>query len=71
MCDGSSPDTPHPLAGRAVAVTGTAVLTPRDAGDQWGGHGIVQRAVGGLTHEDIRWRNRPACRRMAEFPGHG
>ncbi|CAM5497071.1 hypothetical protein Sdia_26210 [Streptomyces diastaticus subsp. diastaticus] len=54
-----------------MAVTGTAVLTPRDAGDQWCADGIVQRAVGGLTHEDIRWRNRPACRRMAEFPGHG
>ncbi|MCB5909956.1 penicillin acylase family protein [Streptomyces pinistramenti] len=40
------------------------------AGDQWCADSIVQRAVGGLTHDAISWQNRPTYQQVVEFPSH-
>ncbi|UYX96841.1 penicillin acylase family protein [Streptomyces sp. BI87] len=41
-----------------------------EAGDQWCADSIVQRAVGGLTHKNIQWQNRPTYQQVVEFPSH-
>ncbi|WP_052867496.1 penicillin acylase family protein [Streptomyces niger] len=40
------------------------------AGDQWCSDAIIQRAVGGLTHDPISWQNRPTYQQVVEFPSH-
>ncbi|MHB9754741.1 penicillin acylase family protein [Streptomyces sp. BYX5S] len=40
------------------------------AGDQWCADSIAHRAVGGITHRNIQWQNRPTYQQVVEFPAH-
>lgn len=40
------------------------------AGDQWCADSIGHRAVGGITHRNIQWQNRPTYQQVVEFPAH-
>jgi hypothetical protein len=39
------------------------------AGDQWCADSIVQRPLGGITHDKISTQNRPTFQQVVEFPG--
>ncbi|WP_405700037.1 penicillin acylase family protein [Streptomyces sp. NBC_00069] len=58
---------------QAAAATPAAVY-PADgtcaAGNQWCADSIVQRPVGGLSHPQINWQNRPTYQQVVEFPAH-
>ncbi|WP_371588980.1 penicillin acylase family protein [Streptomyces virginiae] len=58
---------------QAAAATPAAVY-PADgtcaAGNQWCADSIVQRPVGGLTHPQINWQNRPTYQQVTEFATH-
>ena len=62
----------HPQAGGGR--TGRPRSTPGDdqcsAGDQWCADSIVQRTLGGITHDTISWQNRPTYQQVVEFPAH-
>ncbi|GAA1261847.1 penicillin acylase family protein [Saccharothrix xinjiangensis] len=57
----------------AAAVPATAVY-PGDgtcaAGDQWCADSIVHRAMGGITHDEVNWQNRPTYQQVVQFPSH-
>ncbi|WP_443046980.1 penicillin acylase family protein [Streptomyces sp. HB2AG] len=59
---------------KAAAATPAAEVYPGDehcaAGDQWCADSIVQRAVGGITHDPVHWQNRPTYQQVVEFPSH-
>jgi acyl-homoserine lactone acylase PvdQ len=38
------------------------------AGDQWCADTIIQRAMGGITHDKISWQNRPTYQQVVQFP---
>jgi acyl-homoserine lactone acylase PvdQ len=38
------------------------------AGDQWCADSIIQRPLGGITHDKISWQNRPTFQQVVEFP---
>ncbi|MFE3555774.1 hypothetical protein ACFXKW_13030 [Streptomyces sp. NPDC059193] len=58
---------------QAAAATSAAVY-PADgtcaAGNQWCADSIVQRPVGGLSHPQVNWQNRPTYQQVVEFPAH-
>ncbi|MFE5541857.1 penicillin acylase family protein [Streptomyces sp. NPDC056492] len=58
---------------QAAAATPASVY-PADgtcaAGNQWCADSIVQRPVGGLSHPQINWQNRPTYQQVVEFPAH-
>ncbi|KPI08521.1 peptidase S45 penicillin amidase [Actinobacteria bacterium OV450] len=58
---------------QAAAATAADVY-PADgtcaAGNQWCADSIVQRPVGGLSHPQINWQNRPTYQQVVEFPAH-
>ncbi|MFE2478986.1 penicillin acylase family protein [Streptomyces sp. NPDC059389] len=58
---------------RAAAATPASVY-PADgtcaAGNQWCADSIVQRPVGGLSHPQVNWQNRPTYQQVVEFPAH-
>ena len=59
--------------GRAAATPASTVYSGDDtceAGDQWCADAIVQRPLGGITHEQIQWQNRPTYQQVVEFPKH-
>ncbi|THA33513.1 penicillin acylase family protein [Streptomyces sp. A1547] len=66
-------DTVAATLGQAAAATPAAVY-PADgtcaAGNQWCADAIVQRPVGGLSHPQINWQNRPTYQQVVEFPSH-
>ncbi|MEU0808583.1 penicillin acylase family protein [Streptomyces sp. NPDC005970] len=40
------------------------------AGDQWCADSIIQRPLGGVTHDKVHWQNRPTYQQVVEFPNH-
>ena len=42
--------------------------SPCSAGDQWCADSIVQDALGGITHANTTWQNRPTYQQVVEFP---
>lgn len=55
----------------AAAVPATAVYPGDDtcaAGDQWCADSIVHRAMGGITHDEVNWQNRPTYQQVVQFP---
>lgn len=40
------------------------------AGDQWCADSIIQRPLGGITHDKAHWQNRPTYQQVVEFPAH-
>ncbi|TDU74759.1 penicillin amidase [Streptomyces sp. KS 21] len=66
-------DTVAATLKQAAAATPAAVY-PADgtcaAGNQWCADAIVQRPVGGLSHPQINWQNRPTYQQVVEFPSH-
>ncbi|MFE4667744.1 penicillin acylase family protein [Streptomyces sp. NPDC056716] len=40
------------------------------AGDQWCADSLNQRALGGITHPNISWQNRPTYQQVVEFTSH-
>ncbi|MER7794054.1 penicillin acylase family protein [Streptomyces sp. NPDC097640] len=40
------------------------------AGDQWCADSIIQRPLGGVTHDKAHWQNRPTYQQVVEFPNH-
>ncbi|MEV0637140.1 penicillin acylase family protein [Streptomyces sp. NPDC050619] len=40
------------------------------AGNQWCADSIVQRTLGGITHGNISWQNRPTYQQVVEFTSH-
>ncbi|MFI5669639.1 penicillin acylase family protein [Streptomyces sp. NPDC051704] len=59
---------------RQAAAATPASVYPADgtcaAGNQWCADSIVQRPVGGLSHPQINWQNRPTYQQVVEFPAH-
>ncbi|MEU0843425.1 penicillin acylase family protein [Streptomyces sp. NPDC005962] len=58
---------------QAAAKPATEVYPGDDncaAGDQWCADAIIQRTVGGLTHDKISWQNRPTFQQVVEFARH-
>ncbi|WP_039939453.1 penicillin acylase family protein [Streptomyces himastatinicus] len=58
---------------QAAAKPATEVYPGDDncaAGDQWCADSIIQRTVGGLTHDKISWQNRPTFQQVVEFARH-
>ncbi|WP_158879817.1 penicillin acylase family protein [Amycolatopsis anabasis] len=39
------------------------------AGDQWCADSIIQRPLGGITHDKVSTQNRPTFQQVVEFPG--
>ncbi|MEU5645085.1 penicillin acylase family protein [Streptomyces milbemycinicus] len=37
------------------------------AGDQWCADSIIQRPLGGVTHDKVHWQNRPTYQQVVEF----
>ncbi|MEU9793467.1 penicillin acylase family protein [Streptomyces sparsogenes] len=58
---------------QAVAKPATEVY-PGDAncaaGDQWCADALIQRPLGGITHDKAHWQNRPTFQQVVEFPAH-
>ncbi|MEU1787531.1 penicillin acylase family protein [Streptomyces sparsogenes] len=40
------------------------------AGDQWCADALIQRPLGGITHDKAHWQNRPTFQQVVEFPAH-
>ncbi|MGO4420659.1 penicillin acylase family protein, partial [Streptomyces sp. MCAF7] len=40
------------------------------AGDQWCADSIIQRPLGGVTHDKVHWQNRPTYQQVVEFRTH-
>jgi hypothetical protein len=40
------------------------------AGDQWCADSLIQRPLGGITHDKAHWQNRPTYQQVVEFPAH-
>ncbi|MGY0063193.1 penicillin acylase family protein [Streptomyces sp. LZ34] len=40
------------------------------AGDQWCADTLIQRPLGGITHDKAHWQNRPTFQQVVEFPAH-
>ncbi|NBM17403.1 penicillin acylase family protein [Streptomyces sp. GC420] len=59
---------------KTAAARTAAQVYPGDdvcsAGDQWCADSIVQRPVGGITHPNVNWQNRPTFQQVVEFPAH-
>ncbi|MFJ3174760.1 penicillin acylase family protein [Streptomyces roseus] len=59
---------------KQAAAAAPASVYPADgtcaAGNQWCADSIVQRPVGGLSHPQINWQNRPTYQQVVEFPAH-
>ncbi|MFI2352965.1 penicillin acylase family protein [Streptomyces sp. NPDC019443] len=77
-CGGGDLDTCHAVLldslKQAVALPANQVYPGDDggcsAGDQWCADTIVQRPLGGITHDRISWQNRPTYQQVVEFPSH-
>jgi acyl-homoserine lactone acylase PvdQ len=56
---------------QAAATPATSVY-PGDvncaAGDQWCSSAIIQKSLGGITHNTITWQNRPTYQQVVQFP---
>ncbi|GAA2348716.1 penicillin acylase family protein [Streptomyces cuspidosporus] len=59
---------------RQAAAKSAAEVYPGDAncsaGDQWCADALIQRPLGGITHDKAHWQNRPTFQQVVEFPAH-